>query len=707
MTAARFRRPSTLVALFALTVAPLVSALAPRATTGEAPDATDAMLSGGSQGVDWAAYGRTFDESHYSPLAQISAANVGRLGLAWSIDLPPSASAVGAPLAVEGVLYVPAGLSVVRAIDPVQGHVLWTYDPEVAAVGGESLKPAWGIRGMAYGYGRLFIGTQDGRLIALDAKSGRPVWSVRTTTPGDGRYITGAPRVFDGKVIIGHGGADYKPVRGYVSTYDAKTGKLLWRFFMVPGDPAKGFENDAMRMAARTWKGEWWKFGGGGTAWNAFTYDPRFRRIYIGTGNGYPWNQDIRSPGGGDNLFLSSILALDADTGAYVWHYQTTPGDNWDYNAAMDMILADLPVGGKTTPVLMQAPKNGFFYVIDRTNGKLVSADPYVHVSWASRVDMATGRPVENPAARFPTGGGLVSPSSGGGHSWQPMAFSPQTGLVYIPTTDLPEYFDKTGIDPATWTPTPGMVRNSGYNLVTKMGGGSLERPPGLLQAWDPLRRKAVWSVPLKAPVNGGVMATAGGLVFQGQADGHFRAYEARSGTPLWSFDAQVGILGQPITYAAKGRQYVTIVAGFGGGGAGYGRLVSGLGWQYHEQQRRILTFVVDGRAKLPPPSRKGPARPIAYAGFVPDKALVEDGANIYARSCQYCHGQGVASGGSAPDLRSSETIGSPEVFAQIVAAGALETAGMPRFEELSERDLTALRHYVIAQSQHDAQSER
>ncbi|MDB5687379.1 MAG: quinohemoprotein ethanol dehydrogenase [Rhizorhabdus sp.] len=670
-------------------------------------DATARILSNTQDGADWAAYGRTYDESHYSPLDQISAASIGKLGLAWSIDLPPSVSAVGAPLAVDGILYVPTGLSVVRAIDPTDGRVLWTYDPDVAAVAGETLRPAWGIRGMAYGYGKLFIGTQDGRLIALDATTGKPDWSVQTTTPGDGRYITGAPRVFDGKVIIGHGGADFKPVRGYVTTYDARSGKLLWRFHIVPGDPALGFENDAMRAAAKTWKGKWWKHGGGGAAWNAFTYDPQYHRIYIGTGNGAPWNQDIRSPGGGDNLFLSSILALDADTGAYAWHYQTTPGDNWDYNAAMDMILADLPVRGKPTPVLMQAPKNGFFYVIDRSTGKLVSADPFVPVTWASKVDPQTGRPIENPGARFPSSGGVVSPSSGGGHSWQPMAFSPKTRLVYIPSTDLPEYFDKTGIDPKSWKPAPGMVRNSGYNLITHMGGGALERPPGLLQAWSPLGRKAVWSVPLPAPVNGGVMATGGGLVFQGQADGRLHVYDAARGKPLWTFDAHVGILGQPITYLARGRQYVTIVAGFGGGGAGYGQLVSGLGWQYREQHRRILTFAIGGKAKLPDGERGKAAIPIAYPGFVADPAQAETGARLYAQSCQYCHGQGVASGGSAPDLRASDVIASPEIFEQIVGAGALVQAGMPRFAELSPADLAALRHYIMAQSQHDARPAR
>jgi quinohemoprotein ethanol dehydrogenase len=274
------------------------------------------------------------------------------------------------PLAVGGVLYVPSGLSVVRAIDAASGRTLWTYDPRVVAVAGETLKPAWGIRGMAHGYGKLFIGTQDGRLIALDARTGRPDWVVQTTTPGDGRYITGAPRVFAGKVIIGNGGSDFKPNRGYVTTYDARSGRFLWRFFIVPGDPIKGVENDAMRLAAKTWKGEWWKLGGGGAAWNAITYDPRFNRIYIGTGNGYPWNQEIRSPGGGDNLFLSSIVALDADTGKYAWHYQTTPGDTWDYDASMDMELAMLPVNGKQTPVLMQAPKNGFFYVIQPVQWK-------------------------------------------------------------------------------------------------------------------------------------------------------------------------------------------------------------------------------------------------------------------------------------------------------------------------------------------------
>ena len=337
-----------------------------------------------ADGTNWLSYGRSYDESHETPLTQIDAKTVSRLGLINAINLGPSPNGGTVPLAVDGIVYFTMGQSVVRAVDARAGKVLWAFDPKAAEVAGRKLRFGWGARGIAYWRGKIFVGTTDGRLIAIDAKTGGQVWSTQTTKGDDGRYISGAPRAFDGLIIIGHGGADYSPVRGYVTAYDAETGAQRWRFYLVPGDPAKGFENGAMKMAAKTWTGEWWKYGGGGTAWNAITYDADLDTIYIGTGNGAPWNHKIRSPGGGDNLFLCSIVAVDAKTGRYKWHYQVNPANDWDYNAAMDMTLATLQIDGKPRKVLMQAPKNGFFYVIDRETGKLISAEKFAKVTWAS-----------------------------------------------------------------------------------------------------------------------------------------------------------------------------------------------------------------------------------------------------------------------------------------------------------------------------------
>ncbi|HRQ66088.1 MAG TPA: PQQ-dependent dehydrogenase, methanol/ethanol family, partial [Xanthomonadaceae bacterium] len=536
-------------------------------------------------------------ESRFSRLDQINDGNVERLGLAWSFDIDARPNAFSAPLAVDGVLYFGVGYSVVHALDARSGELLWKYDPKGNEVAGERMRAAWGIRGIAYADGRIYTGVIDGRLIALDARTGEVLWSVQTLEEDDGRYISGAPWVFNGKVAIGHGGADFAPVRGYVTVYDGATGQQLWRFHTVPGNPEDGFENGAMAMAAETWNGEWWKFGGGGTVWNAMAYDPEFNRLYIGTGNGAPWNQKIRSPGGGDNLFLCAVIALDADTGEYVWHYQINPGETWDYNAAMDMHLAELEIEGRPRKVLMTAPKNGFFYVIDREDGRLISAEKFVeNVTWAERIDIASGRPVENPEARYPDGRvAVVFPSPVGAHSVEATAYNPGTGLVYIPAIEQGRvYVDPPG-DLKDWRFTPGQVINTG----TGRAPPDIVLPPGSnsLLAWDPVAQKAAWSVPLTGSKNGAILTTAGNLVFQGNVEGELAAYAADSGRKLWSFDAGNGVMAQPISYAVDGVQYVTVLSGWrtsGPSGAAHD-------WDYYAQRRRALTFRLDGAATLPP----------------------------------------------------------------------------------------------------------
>ncbi|WP_336965240.1 PQQ-dependent dehydrogenase, methanol/ethanol family [Sphingobium aquiterrae] len=656
-------------------------------------DAATAMLAGTDDGSNWPAYGRTYDESHYSPLTGITDANAARLKLAWYFDLPPSVSVASQPLAVGGTVYIATGLSVVRALDGKTGRLLWEYDPQVAQTGADVLRTGWGIRGLAWWDGRLFVGTQDGRLIAVDARTGRPVWTAQTTTPGDGRYITGAPRVFKGRVIIGHGGADYAHIRGYVSAYDTGTGKLLWRFYTVPGDPAKD-KDQTTRLAAATWKGDYYKLGGGGTVWNAITYDPELDRIYIGTGNGGPWNQKIRSPGGGDNLFLCAIVALDAATGRYLWHYQTNPGETWDYNSAMDIGLATLPIGGRPRRVLLHAPKNGFFYVIDRDTGKLISAEPIAKVNWASRIDIASGRPVEDPQARYPGGSALVWPGPLGAHNWYPMAFDPKARRVFIPTSRLPGYYSDRKTDIKNWRPRPG-VMNSGVDPLLEFDGVAPTGNLGALQAWDPATQRPLWEVPLPSPVNGGVMATAGNLVFQGRADGVFVAYAADSGKALWRFDAQNGVVASPISYRAGGKQYVTVIAGFGGGAGAMGALSAAYGWQYRTQMRRVLTFALDGAATLPKASASPSIRAIEDRGYRPALPQEAAGAALFAGSCAYCHGAGVIAGGGAPDLRTSSIVTDPSLFRSIVHDGALSLAGMPKFDNFSNPEREAIRQYI------------
>lgn len=650
-----------------------------------------------SDGTNWAANGRTFNDQHYSPLDQINNSNVSGLGLEWFFDLPRAMSSSAGPLVIDGVMYAAAGFSHIYALDAKTGHQFWVYDPKVTAVAGDRLKPAWGIRGLAWWDGKVYVGTQDGRLIALEANTGKPVWSTQMTDPDSGLYITGAPRVFNGKVIIGQGGSDHLPERGYVTAYDARDGHQLWRFFVVPGDPARGFENEAMEMAARTWTGEWWKFGGGGAPWNAITYDPKYDRVYVGTGNGFPWNRKIRSPGGGDNLFLSSIVALDADTGKYVWHYQTTPGETWDYNSAMDIELADLNINGKVRPVILHAPKNGFFYVIDRETGKLISAENFVKVTWADHVDLATGRPIETENARYTDGPALIRPFSGGGHNWHAMSFSPKTGLVYLPTMDQPAMYTDQGVDLKSWRPEPRMSMNFGVSATYT--GITTDEGESALLAWNPLTQKAVWRVKLpNVANNAGTLATGGNLVFQGRGDGHFFAYDAAKGRQLWDFYARAGIVAQPISYAVGGTQFVTMVAGQGGGLAAIAIAKGTTTWDYRTQRRRILTFSLGGELSLP--ADEVEAAPILFdPSYQPDPVQAASGANIYSGKCLFCHGAAAIGGGTAPDLRTSPIPLSAEAFADVVRGGTLGISGMPKFDELSIEETEAIRHYVSAQA--------
>lgn len=660
------------------------SALSAQATV----EIDNAALANAADGRNWAAWGRNFNEQRFSPLEQINTQTVNRLGLAWSLELDDVWNVSSQPLAVDGVLYFAVGYSVVHAVDAKTGKLLWKYDPKVSS---QKMRMAWGIRGLAYWKGRVYTGVQDGRLFALDAKTGALVWETLTTQPGDNRYITGAPRVFNGKVIIGHGGADFGHVRGYVTAYDAETGQQAWRWFVVPGNPADGFEDASMEAAAKTWSGKWWEFGGGGTVWNAMTYDPEFNRIYLGTGNGSPWNAKLRNPGGGDNLYLCSVVALDADTGQYLWHYQTTPNETWDFNSTMDMVTATVDIEGKPRKVLMHAPKNGFFYLLDRENGKLISAEKLGKVTWAEKVDMTTGRPVENRGVRYEDGEALTWPGSGGLHNWHPMAFSPATGLVYIPAREMAGYYHDKDIDPRTWkmdVDGPLGLRPF-FDDVPKNAGKSS------LLAWNPVTQTKAWEQPTPGATNGGVIATQGGLVFQGSADGEFKAHNAATGEVLWSYQLGVGTQAPPLTYEVDGEQYVSVLAGWAGGQMLLGTLSAQHGWVGRQHPRRLLTFKLDGKAALPASPPPTQTVILKDPSFVPDAALVEKGKLIYGKNCVICHGIAAVAGGAAPDLRASPVPLAGPAFKAIVHGGALESRGMPKFGEFSDEELDAMRHYI------------
>jgi quinohemoprotein ethanol dehydrogenase len=654
------------------------------------------ILNAESEPQNWLTHGRTYTEQRFSPLKEISDKNASQLGLAWFYDLDTHRGQESTPLVVDGVMYLTTAWSKVVALNGATGALLWAYDPKVP--------PEWGVnaccdvvnRGVAFWQGKLFLGTLDGRLIALDAMTGKPVWETLTVDKMARYTITGAPRVVKGKVIIGNAGAEMG-VRGYVSAYNAQNGRMMWRFYTVPGDPSKPFESPILEKAAKTWTGQWWKFGGGGTVWDSIVYDPDFDLLYIGVGNGSPWNWRIRSPHGGDNLFLSSIVALKPDTGEYVWHYQETPGEMWDYTANQSIILADIPIEGKTRKVLLHAPKNGFFYVIDRANGALISAKPYTFINWASGVDSKTGRPLETRIARYAgPDPAPVIPGPLGAHSWQPMSYSPLTKLAYIPVNDVGfKYKSAEHFEPKKLAPNYGVdVVAAGMPQDPRIKKAILGTVKGKLVAWDPIQQKPSWTIQRPGPWNGGVLSTAGNLVFEGTADGHFEAYRADNGERVWSFAAQTGVMAGPVTYALKGQQYIAVVAGWGGVfplATGEVSFASGR----VRNVSRVLAFKIGGEANLPSPgSVQQPVLrpPKLMASF----AAIKHGEQVFQRYCAACHGDVAVSGGVLPDLRYSSTLGNDQWF-YIVLGGMLQSNGMVSFaKELSRSDAADVRAYVI-----------
>ncbi len=636
---------------------------------------------------DWPVHGRTDGETRFSPLARVNVQTVKDLGLAWSFATGTNRGLEATPIVSEGVLYTTGSWSVVYALDARTGQLRWKWDPEVPRVVARKACCDVVNRGPALYNGRVFVGTLDGRLASLDAESGKVVWQTVTVDQALNYTITGAPRIVKGKVIIGNGGAEYG-VRGYVSAYDAMTGKLAWRFYTVPGDPSKGFESPAMERAAKTWTGEWWKLGGGGTVWDSFSYDPALDLLYVGTGNGSPWNRRLRSPGGGDNLYVSSILALRPDTGELVWHYQTTPGETWDYTATQHMILTDLTIGGRSRKVLMQAPKNGFFYVLDRETGELLSAAPYTEINCATGGDMKTGRPVETGIARYDKPE-LIKPGPLGGHNWQPMSFNPQTGLVYIPAQDTSfGYADdpKFTIRPEGW--------NTGVDFAMARGlpGAPRPTPTGFLLAWDPVAQKPRWRVDYPNLWNGGTLTTAGNLVFQGTADGRFVAYRADTGEKAWDMAVGSPISAPAITYELDGTQFIAVMAAWGGSPGGANPMGPAV------IPGRLLVFGLDGTRSIP--SLTATTRPapsaIPAAAPAPEEQLTL-GAATYARRCSMCHGAEAVSAGLIPDLRYSRPA-TYDRYGEIVLGDALAGVGMPSFKTtLSDAELTAIKAYVLS----------
>jgi alcohol dehydrogenase (cytochrome c)/quinohemoprotein ethanol dehydrogenase len=653
---------------------------------------------------NWLAHGRTWSEQRFSPLADINPSNVGELGLAWYFDLDTNRGQQASPIVVDGVMYTTSAWSKVQALDAATGQFKWQYDPEVPKEW--DAKSCCGVqnRGAAVWKGRVYVGTIDGRLIALDAETGELQWEVQTTDRNQRYSITGAPRVFDDKVVIGNGGAEYG-VRGYVTAYHTETGEQVWRFYTVPGNPADEADDEIMEMAASTWTGEWWKHGGGGTAWDSFAYDAELDLLYIGTGNGAPWSRRERSPGGGDNLFLSSIVAVRGETGEYVWHYQTVPGDTWDYTAVQHMILAEFEIDGYERKVIMQAPKNGFFYVLDRENGELLSAENIMPVNWATHVDLETGRPAIAQGARYDDIGiaRKITPGPAGAHSWHPMSYSLDTGLVYIPAKQEPfVYRHDENYEPQSVGINLGVNYWDPVEEINELPAEWGPEFQGHLLAWNPVTQEEVWRATQTHMENGGVLSTAGGLVFQGNSDAEMVAYNANNGERLWAADTQTGILAPPVTYSVNGEQYVTVVAGWGGISALFmGPIMNADGAKRNVS--RVLAFKLGGDAELPqlPDLPTAPPPPDDFGS----EDQVAAGAAHYTRICSVCHGVAVISGGVLPDLRHSAFAGDAAGWRSVVIEGALADRGMISFAPIfSEEDAEAIRAFVVRQANQTAQ---
>jgi quinohemoprotein ethanol dehydrogenase len=676
----------------------VVEATGPKVAPVELVDAARIINADTTPG-EWLSHGRTYSEQRFSPLSQIDADTIADLGLAWHADLPTKRGIETTPLMADGKLYVTGSWGHVLAYDARKGKLLWHFDPKVPKDYGRHACCDVVNRGVALWGSHVLAASLDGRLRALDRDTGNVVWEVDTRLNDVDSYtITGAPRVVNGKVIIGNGGAEMS-VRGYVTAYDANTGEQIWRFFTVPGNPADGFEDATQERIATTWTGKWWENGkGGGTAWDSFAFDPDLNLLYIGVGNAASWNQKIRSPEGGDNLFVSSIVAVNADSGAYVWHYQTTPGDHWDYTATQHMILAEIEFGGKLRNVIMQAPKNGFFYMLDRKTGELLAADKYMPVTWATHVDMESGRPVEAAGVRDTSEGQEIVPGPSGAHNWHPMSFSPDTGYVYIPAkVSSGVYSDDFSKQ------RRNMIWKTNYD-VYKMIGLPDEMPveeraaigpdlaSGVLIAWDPARQREVWRAERGFYSGSGLLSTHGNLVFQGDLAGDFKAYTADTGQEVWSYPAQGGIMASPIAYQLDGEQYIAIAQGWGGESSLPFGAFSGPLNMFNIS--RLLVFKLGASTRLPlieTQEQLLPSHELAVAA--PEE--IAEGRELFNLYCAVCHGGNAISGGLIPDLRYRIAELDP-AWQAIVFDGALAGAGMPAWKDyLSREEADKIKSYV------------
>jgi quinohemoprotein ethanol dehydrogenase len=686
-----FRSPVALIGALMLVLVATVAAI---------DGGADARLGHPAPG-EWPSDGRDYSAQRFSPLTQINASNVSRLGLAWYDDLDTLRGVEATPIYADGVLYNSLPFNIIKAYDAKSGRVLWTYDPKVPREMARYACCEPDSRGLAMWHGLIVIATLDGRLIGLDKTSGKPVWTTQALPSTMPYTITGAPRVFGDQVVIGNSGGDLG-VRGFVAAFDAATGQKRWKFFLTPnpkGEPDHEASDPIMPMVRKTWSddGLWKQLGGGANPWDSIAYDPELKLVYVGTGNSSPHSQFYRSPGGGDNLFVCSIVALHAEDGSYAWHYQMIPGEEWDYTCTSSIVSADLTVDGKPRKVIMQAPKNGFFYVLDRKTGQLISGKSYVKVNWTLGLDK-NGRPIDNPAARYTEEPALVYPGPGGAHNWFPMAYSPRTKLAYFPAYQSGFVYARA----PNWTPQP-FRSNSGWGGFS---GEALKKRMALqkeadkdekamLVAYDPVKQQVAWSVPLPRHGNGGVFVTASDLVFEGTTKQTFAAFDAKTGKQLWEFPTQSAPVAGGITYEVDGEQYVAINAGWGGGAA---QVERGAGIELPRAPARLLVFKLGATRTLPPLAK---AEPIPQPPPLrASEADIQAGAQLYADTCSGCHGREAV--GGVKDLRHIDAATHAR-FKDIVLGGIYADKGMASFKDLlTDKQAEQIHDYLIARANED-----
>jgi quinohemoprotein ethanol dehydrogenase len=669
------------------------------------------ILHADSEPENWMSLGGNFSQQHYSPLELINSENVKDLGLAWEYDASSRRGRVqrgleATPIVVDGVMYTSGAWGVVYALDAKTGKEIWRYDPDVD--GSYARRACCDVvnRGVQVWKGKVYVGVLDGYLVCLDAKTGKIDWRVDTITDRERFYtVTGPPQIAGDVVVIGNSGGEFG-VRGYITAYELASGKQAWRFFVVPGDPKNGFEHPELAEAAKTWDAKSnWESGLGGTVWGEFTYDPNLDLLYVGTGNSSPYPIWFRSPSGGDNLYLASILAIKPSTGKLVWHYQTTPGEIWDYTCSSTMTLADLEIEGKTRKVIMQAPKNGFYYVLDRETGQFISAQNFVPVNWASSIDKQTGRPVVTGDAHYQHETKVIYPGPAGGHNWQPMSYSPKTQLAYIPSLHFPFIYsagpefkysrdDNTGV---SMLPVSVYKRQQVQQKINSWKDPGADE--GALIGWDPVLQKERWRVKMTIPnFNGGVLSTAGNLVFQGTTDGYFVVYQAETGKEIKRIETGTGIMAAPMTYSVDGEQYVAVMAGFGG--AELWLPPDGTASYKYQNNGRILVYKLGGGpTPMPPPVVSIPIPEPPATKY--SKAMIDQGGALYGKYCGTCHGRfGSDHGSMYPDLSKMNAAVHGQ-FKDIVLKGILSPYGMASFSDvLSEKDVESLHAFLTAKQQ-------